>query len=43
MITAADEAVGAHQRAAEGLWREALKGAGAAAKLRALLAQHGVT
>ncbi len=40
MITAADEAIAAHQRVAESLWREALKGAAGAAHLRALLADH---
>ena len=39
MITGADEAISAHQRVAEGLWREALKGAAAAARLRELLAE----
>ena len=37
-ITTADEAVAAHQRAAEGLWREALKGPAGAARLRQMLA-----
>jgi transcriptional regulator with XRE-family HTH domain len=37
MITAADEAIAAHQRVAEGLWREALKGAAAAALVRDLV------
>ncbi|MBU6498863.1 MAG: helix-turn-helix transcriptional regulator [Rhodospirillales bacterium] len=37
MITGADEAIAAHQRVAEQLWREALKGAAAAARLRELL------
>ena len=37
MLTSADEALAAHQRVAEGLWREALKGAQGAAKLRALV------
>lgn len=36
-ITAADEAVMAHQRVAESLWRDALKGAEAAARVRALV------
>jgi hypothetical protein len=43
MITAADEAIAAHQRVAESQWREALKGAPAAARVRELLAQHRVT
>ena len=37
-ITTAEEAVAAHQRAAEGLWREALKGPAGAARLRQMLA-----
>ena len=37
VITGADEAVAAHQRAAEANWREALKGASAAAEMRELL------
>ncbi len=37
MITAADEAITAHQRVAESLWREALKGASAATHLRELV------
>ena len=43
MITAADEAIAAHQRVAEGLWKEAVKGAAAAAKLREIVAAHRVT
>jgi transcriptional regulator with XRE-family HTH domain len=39
MITGAEEAVSAHQRAAEALWREALKGAAAAARVRQMMAQ----
>ncbi len=38
MVTAADEAITAHQRVAESLWREALKGAPAAQQLRELVA-----
>lgn len=38
-ITAADEAVGIHQRVAETAWREARKGAEAAARVRLLLAE----
>ena len=34
MITGADEAVGSHQRVAESLWREAVKGPTGAARLR---------
>ena len=37
MITGADEAVAAHQRVAEAMWRDATKGATAAARLRAML------
>ena len=37
MITGADEAVSSHQRVAEGLWREAVKGPTAAARLRETL------
>jgi hypothetical protein len=40
MITAADEAIAAHQRVAEGLWKEAVKGAAGAAKLREIVAAH---
>jgi transcriptional regulator with XRE-family HTH domain len=36
-ITAADEAVAAHQRVAEAAWRDAMKGAAAAARLRDML------
>ncbi len=39
MITAADEAIAAHQRAAESLWRDAVKGAAAADRLEELLAE----
>jgi transcriptional regulator with XRE-family HTH domain len=38
IITGADEAIAAHQRVAEPLWREALKGPEAAAQVRELLA-----
>ena len=37
MITSADEAVGIHQRVAETVWRDALKGANAADRVRALM------
>jgi transcriptional regulator with XRE-family HTH domain len=37
MITAADEAVGLHQRVAETAWRDALKGPAAATRIRALI------
>lgn len=40
-ITAADEAVGTHQRVAEAAWRDALKGSEAAARIRALIREHG--
>jgi transcriptional regulator with XRE-family HTH domain len=39
MVTSADDAVGAHQRVAEANWRDVLKGAAAAAKLRELIAK----
>ncbi|MFC0387869.1 helix-turn-helix domain-containing protein [Muricoccus vinaceus] len=41
-VTAADEAVGIHQRVAEAAWREARKGAEAAARVRLLLAETRV-
>jgi transcriptional regulator with XRE-family HTH domain len=37
MITSADQAVAAHQRAAENCWREALKGAAASQRVREVL------
>jgi transcriptional regulator with XRE-family HTH domain len=37
MITSADEAVAAHQRVAEAMWREAVKGPAAAVKMREIL------
>jgi transcriptional regulator with XRE-family HTH domain len=40
MVTSADEAVAAHQRSAEACWRDALKGAAAAARVRELLAHR---
>jgi hypothetical protein len=40
MITGAEEAIAAHQRVAEGLWREAVKGGAAAARLRELIAEY---
>jgi len=40
MITGADEAVAAHQRVAESLWREALKGSAGAARIRQLLGDN---
>ena len=43
MITGADEAIAAHQRVAEASWREAVKGAAGAARLRQLLAARMAT
>ena len=40
MITNADEAIAAHQRVAEAMWREASKGAAAATELQAMLGNH---
>ena len=40
MITGADEAVAAHQRVAEALWREALKGAAGSSRIRQLLGSN---
>jgi transcriptional regulator with XRE-family HTH domain len=40
MITSAPEALSLHRRAAEGMWRRALKGATAADYLRDLIARH---
>jgi hypothetical protein len=40
MITSAPEALMLHNRAAEGMWQRALKGAAAAAYLRELIARH---
>ncbi len=40
-VTGADEAVAAHQRVAESLWRDAMKGPAAAARLRELIARNG--
>jgi transcriptional regulator with XRE-family HTH domain len=40
MITGADEAIIAHQRAAETQWREAVKGAAGASMIREMLAAH---
>ena len=37
MITGADEAVATHQRVAEQMWRESLKGAAGATHVRALM------
>ena len=37
MITGADEALAAHQRVAESLWRDAVKGPAAAARVREFL------
>ena len=41
MITGADEAVIAHQRVAEAMWRDSTKGKAAAARVRELLANRG--
>ena len=38
MITSADEAVSAHQRVAEAMWRDSIKGPGAASRVREILA-----
>jgi hypothetical protein len=40
MITGADEAVAAHQRVAESMWRDAVKGPAASARLREILAAN---
>ncbi len=40
MITSAPEGLALHRRAAEGMWRRALKGATAAEYLRGLIARH---
>jgi len=40
MITSAPEALALHQKAAEGMWHRALKGAAAARFLRELIARH---
>jgi hypothetical protein len=42
MITGADDAIAAHQRIAEASWREALKGAAGASRLRELLGAAAV-
>ena len=39
MVTAADEAIAAHQRVAETYWKEALKGSTAATAVRAMVAE----
>ena len=41
MITGAEDAVAAHQRISEAAWREAVKGAAAAERVRALVAAAG--
>ena len=43
MVTGADEAIAAHQRTAESIWREALKGPAGAAQIRALLTETAAT
>lgn len=40
MITGADEAIAAHQRVAEAMWRDAVKGPAAAVRLREMLANR---
>jgi transcriptional regulator with XRE-family HTH domain len=40
MITGADEAVAAHQRVAESMWRDAIKGPAASARIREILAAN---
>ena len=40
MITGADEALAAHQRVAEAMWRDAIKGPAAALRLREMVASH---
>ncbi|NHO53630.1 helix-turn-helix domain-containing protein [Acetobacter estunensis] len=42
LVTSAPEAVNAHQRVIEVLWKESLKGREAAERLRDLLARHGL-
>ncbi|NHO17689.1 helix-turn-helix domain-containing protein [Acetobacter oeni] len=42
LVTSAPEAVNAHQRVIEALWRESIKGRYAAEQLRGLLAQHAI-
>ncbi len=41
MITGADEAIAAHQRVAEAMWRDAVKGPAAAARLREMIKAAG--
>ena len=43
MITAADEAIAAHQRVAESFWRAAIKGSAAAAAVRQMIAERRPT
>lgn len=40
-ITSADEAIGTHQRVAEATWRDAQKGAEAAARIRQMISEAG--
>ncbi len=40
MVTGADEAIAAHQRVAEAMWRDAVKGPAAAVRLREMLASR---
>ena len=42
LVTSAPEGVAMHQRVVESMWRESVKGAAAANRIRALLAAHRV-
>ncbi len=42
LITGAPEAVSTHQRVAEGMWRDSIKGTAAAHRVRSLLAAHRI-
>ena len=42
LVTGAPEAVSTHQRASEAIWRDSIKGATAAKRVRALLAAHRI-
>ena len=42
LVTGAPEAVSTHQRASEAIWRDSIKGATAAKRVRALLAEHRI-
>ena len=41
MVTSADEAIAAHQRVAEAMWRDAARGPAAAAQVREMIAARG--